>query len=118
MEDSQRTHRGFAEGSQRIHGGPTEESERCHREFTKVLQKDLPSETVQLLAVPRRVLALKTSQDEHSRRVFKLSLQDVGPNSRQRRADLQDVATSLGAFVLEPRRHKTLPYAPSPDYVK
>ena len=34
------------------------------------------------------------------------------------RADLQDVTRRLGAFTLEPRRHKTLPYAASPDYVK
>ena len=42
----------------------------------------------------------------------------MGPNSRQRRTDLQDVTRRLGAFALEPRRHKTLPYAASPDYVK
>ena len=99
------------------------------------------------LAVPRRVLALKTSQDEYS------SLQAVEPNSRhppgrftgrhktfgaicsgaktsqeasirslprlcEVGADLQDVTRCLGAFALEPRRHKTLPYAASPDYAK
>ena len=70
------------------------------------------------LAVPRRVLALKTSKTSlktwHSRRVFKTWSQILVTLQ----TDLQDVTRRLGAFTLEPRRHKTLPYAASPDYVK
>ena len=51
----------------------------------------------------------KTSQDASIRSLPGLC--EVG-------ADLQDVTRRLGAFALEPRRRKTLPYAASPDYVK
>ena len=68
------------------------------------------------LAVPRRVLALKTSKTSlktwHSRRVFKTWSQILVTLQ----TDLQDVTRRLGAFTLEPRRHKTLPYAASPNW--
>ena len=101
--------------AQHLRSFPTHRPESIR---TSSQQPRCPNCTQTSLAVPRRVLALKTSQDEYSRCIFKTSLQDVGPNSRQTIADVQDITTRLGAFALEPRRHKTLPYAASPDYVK
>ena len=75
------------------------------------------------MAVPRRVLALKTLKthvkDESQDVALKTSLQDVGPNSQDVTGRFTRRAKTFGGmYTLEARRHETLPYAASPYYVE